>query len=94
MLRHMESEECQACPLFQHVTTERIPAGAELAWAVYRKLDRPAIGRFGLQREAWDALGLELGPEEMDVLIDQLSACEEGVQQARAVIAKTNAAKK
>jgi hypothetical protein len=84
----MESEECNACPLFQHLTSERIPDGAELAWAVFRKLNRSAIERFGLQRQAWESLGIELEPEEMDVLIDQLSACEDGVQEARAAIAE------
>lgn len=86
----MQSEECGTCPYFQHVTRERIPDGAALAWVVYRKLSRSAIDRFGMQREAWAALGLELEPEEMDALIDQLSACEDGVQQARAVIEAKN----
>ncbi len=90
MLRHMQSEECSACPLLQHLTKERIPDGAELAWAVYRKLNRSAVGRFGLEREAWAALGLDLGPEEMDVLIDQLSACDDGVREAQRVIEAKN----
>jgi len=90
----MESEECETCPLFQHLTTQRIPVGAELACAVHQKLNRSAVTRFGLVRQAWDALGLELEAEQMDALIDQLSAYENGYQQARAEIEAKAAAKK
>jgi hypothetical protein len=78
----MESVECKACPLFLRLTDNPIPEGAALAWTVYRKLTRSAVERFGMHREAWSALGLELDPETMDALIDQLSACEDGVQLA------------
>lgn len=92
----MQDQECHRCPLFIHLQTNTVPAGAEVAWAVYRKLTRPAIERFGLQREAWDALGIERDPEELDVLIDQLSAFEEGVRDADAELAakKRNQPKK
>jgi hypothetical protein len=90
----MQSEECTTCPLFQHFTTQRVPEGAELACAVYRKLNRSAVSRFGLQHEAWAALGLDLEPEEMDELIDQLSAYDDGVKQAVAQIEAQRAAKK
>lgn len=79
----MGAEECKACPLYRHFSEITIPAGAELAWSVHRKLTRPAVERFGLTKEAWAAMGLDLDSEEMDVLFDQLSDIEIGVGEAR-----------
>jgi len=79
--------ECAKCPLLRAQLELKVPEGCELAWRVHAKLTSPAVQRFGLVEEAFDAMRLELTDEETADLLQQLDAIVEGIDKASAAAA-------
>ena len=85
-LRHMLDKECRSCALFLHTIDNPLPQGTELAWAVYLRLNSPAVRRFNLQGEALASLRLALHPSQIDALISSLDAILDGVRAADEIL--------
>jgi len=84
----MEDEHCRSrCQLYRQRTTNAVPPEGLFGYSVFQRLSSPAVERFHLEADVFDALGIRLSPEGTLDLIGQLDALMEGVDEAKRELA-------
>ena len=80
----MRADHCRdRCQLFAQREGNRVPREGVFAYSLFRRLTSPAVERFALQADIFDALNVRLSSAGTLELVAHLDALMEGVEEAR-----------